>query len=146
MGVALLDSNTVVGFLDADDPLHQAADVAVRAAATRHVLAASVVTFAELLTGAKLGHHDEPTVRGFFSQVITQSLRLDDAVAERSAELRAAHRSLKMPDALILATGDLYADLVLTGDQKWLKTQGLRCKLEYIVDHRRRPGDSAAKL
>jgi hypothetical protein len=31
MGIALLDSNTVIGFLDADDRLHQAADAAVRA-------------------------------------------------------------------------------------------------------------------
>jgi len=59
MGVALLDSNTVIGFLDADDLLHQAADTAVRAAATEHVFVVSVVTVAELLTGAKLGHHDE---------------------------------------------------------------------------------------
>jgi hypothetical protein len=37
MGVALLDSNTVIGFLDADDLLHQAADAAVRAAASEHL-------------------------------------------------------------------------------------------------------------
>jgi len=42
MGVALLDSNTVVGFLDADDLLHQAADAALREIATEHVLAVSV--------------------------------------------------------------------------------------------------------
>ena len=46
MGVALLDSNTVIGFLDADDLLHQAADAAVRVAATEHVFAVSVVTVA----------------------------------------------------------------------------------------------------
>jgi PIN domain nuclease of toxin-antitoxin system len=52
MGIALLDSNTVIGFLDADDRLHRVADAAVRAAATEHVFAVSVVTVAELLTGA----------------------------------------------------------------------------------------------
>jgi predicted nucleic acid-binding protein len=72
MGVALLDSNVVIGFLDADDPLHQAADGAVRAAASEHVFAVSVVTVAELLTGAKLGHHDERTVRRFFAQAVSQ--------------------------------------------------------------------------
>lgn len=61
MGIALLDSSTVIGFLDADDVLHRAADAAVRAAA-EHAFAVSVVTVAELLTGAKLGHHDERTV------------------------------------------------------------------------------------
>lgn len=60
---ALLDSNTVVGFLDADDLLHQAADAALREIATEHVFAVSVVTVAGLLTGARLGHHEEATAR-----------------------------------------------------------------------------------
>lgn len=65
MGIALLDSNAIVGFLDADDPLHGPADAAVKSIATEHAFVVSVVTVAELLTGAKLGHHDEATVRRF---------------------------------------------------------------------------------
>ncbi len=133
MGVALLDSNTVVGFLDADDLLHQAADAALREIATEHVFAVSVVTVAELLTGAKLGHHEESTVRRFFARAISWRIPLDDPAAERAAELRAAHRALKMPDALILATADLNADVVLTGDQQWLKASGLACELRLIT-------------
>lgn len=133
MGVALLDSNTVVGFLDADDPLHAPADAAVRATATEHAFVVSVVTVAELLTGAKLGHHDEATVRRFFEQVVSRRIPLDEPTAERAAELRAAHRVLKMPDALILATGDLTADLVLTADEKWLKTPRLSCRVLNVV-------------
>ena len=132
MGVALLDSNTVIGFLDADDLLHQAADAAVRAAASEHLFAVSVVTVAELLTGAKLGHHDERTVRRFFAQTVGRRIPLDEPAAERAAELRAAHKALKMPDALILATADLNADVVLTGDEQWLKISGLTCELRYI--------------
>jgi predicted nucleic acid-binding protein len=133
MGVALLDSNTVIGFLDADDSLHHAADVAVRAAAREHVFAVSVVTVAELLTGAKLGHHDERTVRRFFTETISRRIALDEPAAERAAELRAAQKTLKMPDALILATADLNADVVLTGDEQWLKATGLNCELQYIA-------------
>jgi predicted nucleic acid-binding protein len=133
MGVALLDSNTVIGFLDADDLMHQAADAAVRAAAAEHVFAVSVVTVAELLTGAKLGHHDERTVRRFFAQMISRRIPLGEPAAERAAELRAAHRALKMPDALILATADLNADVVLTGDDRWLKIAGLTCELRDIA-------------
>ncbi|MDA8071844.1 MAG: PIN domain-containing protein [Actinomycetota bacterium] len=133
MGVALLDSNTVIGFLDADDLLHQAADTAVRAAASEHVFAVSVVTVAELLTGAKLGHHDERTVRRFFTQTTSTRIPLDEPVAERAAELRAAHKALKMPDALILATADLHADVVLTGDERWLNVVGLNCELRSIA-------------
>jgi len=38
-----------------------------------------------------------------------------------------------MPDALILATADLNADVVLTGDEQWLKAPGLNCELRYIA-------------
>jgi predicted nucleic acid-binding protein len=133
MGIALLDSSTVIGFLDAEDALHEAADAAVRVAATEHVLAVSVVTIAELLTGAKLGHHDEQTVRRFFVEVISRRIGLNEVAAERAAELRAAHRALKMPDALILATAELHTDLALTGDEEWLKAPGLTCELRYIA-------------
>jgi predicted nucleic acid-binding protein len=133
MGVALLDSNVVIGFLDADDPLHQSADGAVRAAASEHMFAVSVVTVAELLTGAKLGHHDERTVRRFFAQGVSRRIALDEPAAERAAELRATHKALRMPDALILATADLNADVVLTADKQWLKTSGLNCELRDIA-------------
>jgi len=133
MGVALLDSSTVIGFLDTDDGLHEAADTAVRAAATEHVFAVSVITVAEVLTGAKLGHHDEQTARRFFAQTISRRIALDEPAAERAAELRAAHRALKMPDALILATADRNADVVLTGDEQWLSTPGLTCAVRYIA-------------
>ena len=82
----------------------------VRAAASEHVFAVSVVTVAELLTGAKLGHHDERTVRRFFAQGVSRRIALDEPAAERAAELRATHKALRMPDALILATADLNGD------------------------------------
>jgi predicted nucleic acid-binding protein len=132
VGVALLDSTTVVGLLDADDPLHDQADAAVRSAATEHLLAVSVVTVAEVLTGAKLGHHDEQTVGRFLDQAIARRIVVDEAVAERAAELRAARRALRMPDALILATGDLHAQLVLTADRTWLTTPGLSCEVSCL--------------
>lgn len=119
MGVALLDTSAVVGFLHVDDALHAAADAAVRAAAREHALAVSAVTFAELLTGAKLGHHDEPLLRRFLTEAVAARIPVDERVAERAAELRAVRRTLRMPDALILATGDLHADVVVTGDHGW---------------------------
>lgn len=135
MGIALLDSSTVVGFLDADDALHHSSDRSLRAAAEHHDFAASVVTVAELLTGAKLGHHDEATVRSFFETVIVHRLVLDQPAAERTAALRAANRSLKLPDALILATGDLRADVIITADRSWLKIRGLRCEVRHLAGH-----------
>lgn len=118
--VVLLDSSTVVGFLDRDDALHADADRRLRALAGRERLIVSVVSYAEVLTGARLGHHDIDTVQGFFAQLIDDIVVVDVEVAERASVLRAAKRSLRMPDALILATADVrQADVVLAGDEGW---------------------------
>ena len=50
-----------------------------------------------------------------------------------AAELRAAQKTLRMPGALILATADLNADVVLTGDEQWLKASRLNCEVRYIA-------------
>lgn len=103
MAVAL-DSNVVIGFLDRGDALHQAADAKVRELLSGgENLVTSVVTYAEVLTGAKLGHHDETVVRGFFRELITQVTPVELEVADRAADLRGQERVLRMPDALILA-------------------------------------------
>lgn len=118
--VVLLDSAVVAGFLDRDDALHEAADARVRELAGRERLVASVVTYAELLTGARLGHHDETTVRGFFNDLVDEIYDVDRAVADRAADLRAAKPALRMPDALILATAAIHeVAVVLTGDTRW---------------------------
>lgn len=132
MGVALLDSSVVVAFLNADDALHPATDAAVREVAREHGLAVSAVTIAEVLTGAKLGHHDETIVRRFLTTVVGTRLPVDEPVAERAAELRASNRALRMPDALILATGDLHVDVVVTGDARWPRVREIGCAVVSI--------------
>jgi len=118
--VALLDSVSVAGFLDRDDAFHAAADARIRLLAGRDTMVVSVITYAELLTGAGHGHHEQSAVRGFFAQLIDEVYSVDRAVAERAAVLRSQTPSLKMPDALILATAEVHhADLVITGDDRW---------------------------
>lgn len=134
MGVALVDSNTVVGFLDRDDALHEAADRAIRAIADDHRLIVSIVTYAEVLTGAMLGHHDQRTVRRFLNEVISEQVVLDAPIAERAAALRSKHQALKLPDALILATADAAADVALTGDERWKGVRGLACEVRYVLE------------
>jgi predicted nucleic acid-binding protein len=115
--VALLDSVAVAAFLDRDDAFHAAADARIRELAGRDSLVVSVITYAELLTGAGLGHHAQSAVRGFFEQLVDEIHSVDRAVAERAAQLRTRTPALKMPDALILSTADLRdAELVITGD------------------------------
>ena len=130
----VLDSDAVVGFLDRDDALHEAADAEIRELVHEQRLLVSVVTYAEVLTGAKLGHHDEDHVRGFFSQLISGVLPVDTTVADTAAGLRSRSRSLRMPDALIVATAetDPDTDLIVTGDRQVARLPELRCEVRLL--------------
>lgn len=130
----VLDPDAVVGFLDSKDALHDAADAAIRDLVPKERLLVSVVTYAEVLTGARLGHHDEDQVRGFFAQLISEVLPVDVTVADEAAELRSRFKSLRMPDALILATGETNpdVDLIVTGDAQVSKVPGLDCAIRLL--------------
>jgi predicted nucleic acid-binding protein len=131
----ILDSDAVIGFLDRGDALHESADATIRKHLHAQRLVVSVVTYAEVLTGARLGHHDEGHVRGFFRELVSAVLPIDLEAADRAAELRAQMRALRMPDALILATAETNADvdLFVTGDTKSAKVPGLRCQVELLA-------------
>jgi predicted nucleic acid-binding protein len=131
----VLDSAAVIAFLDRDDALHPAADAAIRELTTGHRFFASAVTFAEVLAGAHLEHHDEPVVRGFFADLVSEILPVGTAGAERAARLRADHRSLRMPDALILAAADGHPDveILLTGDADLAAVGGLSCRVSLLA-------------
>lgn len=130
----VLDSDAVVGFLDRSDALHGAADEAIRDLAGDHHLLVSTVTYAEILTGARLGRHDEEEVRGFFFELTSGILSVDVEIAERAAEIRGRLRSLRMPDALILATADIApeVELVLTGDKQMERVPDLDCRVQVL--------------
>jgi predicted nucleic acid-binding protein len=55
-------------------------------------------------------------VERFAAQV--RIIDLSPEIARRAAEERAA-RGLKLPDAVIVATGLLEADVILTADARW---------------------------
>jgi predicted nucleic acid-binding protein len=130
----VLDSDVVVGFLDSKDALHKAADSAVRDTIPRERLLVSAVTYAEVLTGARLGHHDEQQVKGFFDDLISDVLPVERNVADMAADLRSRRKSLRMPDALILATAEIQPEvsLFLTGDSEASKVHGLTCKVRLL--------------
>jgi predicted nucleic acid-binding protein len=132
--VALIDSVVVAGFLDRDDPFHTAADRFVRRHAGHDRLVVSVITYSEVLTGAAAGHHDVAAVRGFFSDLIDEVLVVDAQIAERAADLRGAKASLKMPDALILASAAVHdVDVVASGDRSWLHVLPKRPRIELLA-------------
>jgi predicted nucleic acid-binding protein len=130
----VLDSDAVIGFLDRDDALHNAADAVIRDLVREQRLLVSAVTYAEVLTGARLGHHDESQVRGFFAQLISEVLPVDMTVADKAAEFRSRHKPLRMPDALILAAAETNpnVDLIVTGDVQAPKIPGLDCAVRLL--------------
>jgi predicted nucleic acid-binding protein len=118
MGVALLDTSIVIGALNRDDALHEAASRAVRSERDRHGLAISALTYAEVLVGPlRAGGRAVEVVERFAAQL--RIIDLSPDTARLVAELRAA-RGLKLPDAVIVATGlRLGADVILTADARW---------------------------
>jgi predicted nucleic acid-binding protein len=117
MGVALLDTSIVIAVLNRDDALHEAASQAVLAERDRNALAISALTYAELLVGPlRAGGRALEVVERFAAQV--RIIGLSPEIARRASEERVA-RGLKLPDAVIVATGLLHADLILTADARW---------------------------
>ena len=138
MGLIVLDTSAVAGYLDAGDALHDAAEAAIsRLARERHFFGASAVTWSELMVGVGLGYYADDDVRGLFDDMAIEILVVDLAIAERAAALRSAsiraHRSkrdvpnLRLPDALILATAELARDSIaaVAGDRRWGTVPGL---------------------
>ena len=125
MGLALLDTSVVIAALNRDDALHEAASDALREERDRHALAISALTYAEILVGPLgRGGRAVEVVERFAKQVRIADLSPD--VARHAAELR-AHRRLKLPDAVIVATGlRLGAAVILTADARWKDIETVR--------------------
>jgi predicted nucleic acid-binding protein len=132
MGVILLDTGVVVGFLSSSDKYHAAASEAIRKAAGRDLFLLSVISYAELLTGARLGRRAEDAVLGFCGRFVEEIAPVDEQVADRAASLRAANR-ISLADALILATAESYpAQKVIGTDSEWSKLRGDKVPLEVL--------------
>jgi predicted nucleic acid-binding protein len=124
----------VIGFLDRSDGLHEAADEAIRELLVSHRLFVSVITYAEVLTGARLGHHDEEQVAGFFTDLISTVVPVDVEIGDCAARLRSQSKALTMPDALIAATAEINGEVefLVSGDGDLAKAKGLGCPVRFI--------------
>lgn len=118
MALIVLDASVVIAHLDPADALHQPAiDTLLEYAEDDLRLPASA--YAEsLVDPARAGRLDE--VRDALATLELQIVPIDSPVAERAASLRARDGRLRLPDALVLACGELLgADAVLTADRRW---------------------------
>jgi predicted nucleic acid-binding protein len=118
VALIVLDASVLIALLDPNDALHTAA----RAALVRHAgddLKLPASAYAESLVGpARQGRLAE--AKQAIDALLLDIVPITGQVAEQAAELRARHPSLRLPDALVVATGSvLGAAVVLTGDARW---------------------------
>jgi predicted nucleic acid-binding protein len=118
----ILDSSVLLAVLDPHDALHVPAATAVREAydtGATFVLPATVL--AEVLVGAsRQGGEVAAAVESRIDAFVSDVRSIDRAVARSAARVRASHPSIKLPDALVIATGRMVdAESVLTADKRW---------------------------
>ena len=118
MALIVVDASVLIALLDPGDALHPAATAALsRSAGDDLKLPASA--YSESLVGpARRGRMR--AAKNAIASLLIDVVPITDRIAEDAAELRARHRRLRLPDALVVATGSaLSADRILTGDAAW---------------------------
>lgn len=132
MGLIHLDAGVVIGLLDGNDAHHQAARTTL-ADALRNGdrLAMASSAFAECLVGpARRGDAEIQTVRGLFERFPISIIPLGLETPIVAARLRATHRTLRLPDALVIATAiEDSADQLVTTDRRWPTARALKLKV-----------------
>lgn len=118
MALIVVDASVLIALLDPDDALHNAA----AAALSRHAgddLKLPASAYSESLVGpARRG--DLRAAKHAIASLLMDVVPITDRIAEHAADLRARQPKLRLPDALVIATGStLNADMVLTGDAGW---------------------------
>jgi predicted nucleic acid-binding protein len=113
-----LDADIVIAFLDPGDDQHATAvaELRPRLAAGDELLAAATV-YAESIA-RPLQQGTDAIVDEFFDAAGISIVAIDRAVARRAAALRAEYQSLRLPDAMSLATAIVTDSALLTLDKK----------------------------
>lgn len=122
MALLVLDASVVIAHLQSNDS-HHASAVAALTEWRRADFVLPASAYAELLVGAyQGGPRAVDVVERFVAELPIRVEPITAAVARRAASLRARHRGMPLPDALVIATGEaLEADGILTADRSWLK-------------------------
>ena len=118
MARVALDADVVIAFLDPGDDQHAraVAELRPRLAAGDELLVGATV-YAETIVRPLQGGTDA-TVDAFLDAAGITVVPVDRAVARRAARLRAEHTSLRLPDAMSLATALATDATLLTLDKK----------------------------
>lgn len=137
MALIHLDAGVVIGLLDADDPHHEASRGVIEDAVdSNDRLAMAASALAECLVGpARRGDEAVGVVLALCERLPIQIVPLNQAIAVSAARLRARHRRVRLPDALVLATAhESRADGLVTTDRRWPDPEqlGLALRVETL--------------
>jgi predicted nucleic acid-binding protein len=113
-----LDADIVIAFLDPGDDQHATAvaELRPRLAASDELLAAATVYAESIVRPLQQG--SDSTVDDFFDAAGISIVPIDRVVARRAAVLRAEYQSLRLPDAMSLATAIVTGSALLTLNKK----------------------------
>lgn len=122
MGTVVLDSSVVIGIFDPKDAQHRHVLAALeREHALGHRFVIPAVVLSEVLVGeARRNHGMVDERRALINRMFGSARTIDEEIAVAAAQLRAKHKTLRTPDALVIATGLVdEAEVILTGDKRW---------------------------
>ncbi len=130
MARVALDADLLIAFLDPADAQHARAvnELRPRVAAGDELLIGATV-YAEVIV-RPLQDGTEATVDGFLDAAGVRLVPVDRTIARTAARLRADHPSVRLPDALSLATASVSDATLLTLNKKLQRTikRGQRCE------------------
>jgi predicted nucleic acid-binding protein len=118
VAIVVLDASVLIGQLDARDGHHQACRQALRDCAGEDLRVPASAYAEALVRPAAAGRLAD--AREALGKLAIAVESVDAACGERAAQLRASRRSVRLPDALVLAYAEeVDADVVLTTDRRW---------------------------
>ena len=124
----ILDASVLIGLLDTNDSHHdRAVDEVDQADRAARPLLTPASTYSEALVAFALAGR-VPDAREAITGMGITVASLTAPIAEHAAELRARHDSLRLPDALVLATAHEHDGEVLTYDERLARTARQRRK------------------
>ncbi|MGI8660678.1 MAG: type II toxin-antitoxin system VapC family toxin [Thermoleophilaceae bacterium] len=118
MGPLALDASVVIALLDGADAHHEraVAELSSRQGGPPDLLIAATAYTEALIRPLRDGHGD--TVERFLARGPVEVVPIDRTVAAAAARLRADHASLRLGDALVLATAHAREAELLTFDER----------------------------
>lgn len=121
MALVVLDASVFIAFRSRDDAHHEGALAAMTTFGEEDLVLPASAYSEALVEPSQHGGRVVARAKALIAELPIRVQPIDTEIAGRAAVLRGKQR-VRLPDALVLATGDvLGAEVVLTADQRWRK-------------------------